>query len=406
MKKRFLTIGLLMASLSVPAQRAANPTYTKQTLSTTDIQLLFSYYGQDGSHSAVTGGLGTEELTVYAPEVFITHRPDSIQAMQINAGVDVITSASTDNIDFVRSSASRVDRRGHLGVGYSRRLRNPNWQAGVQSGFSIESDYFSVPVGLSISHQKFDASRKISVGIQTFFDDLRWGRVNPGYFRPIKLIYPVELRYREWFDKYRRTSFNLTTALYQVINRKAQLAMFAEVVYQRGLLSTPFHRVYFNDRAKTEKVEYLPDERWKIPLGAQFNWFMTNRLILRSYYRFYWDTFGISSHTVQADTPLKLTSLVTLTPLARFYCQRASPYFRAYGGHDLQADYYTSDYDLSALTSYKLGLSVRYAPQTPLFRSYTFQSLDLQYSFYKRSDGLSAHIISLVTDFVRKSAGK
>ncbi|RYF73612.1 MAG: DUF3570 domain-containing protein, partial [Cytophagaceae bacterium] len=293
-----------------------------------------------------------------------------------------------------------------LAVGYSRLLYNPNWQVGIQSGFSIESDYFSVPVGLSISHQKFDASRKISVGIQTFFDDLRWGRVNPGYFRPIKLIYPVELRYREWFDKYRRTSFNLTTALYQVINRKAQLAMFAEVVYQRGLLSTPFHRVYFNDRAKTEKVEYLPDERWKIPLGAQFNWFMTNRLILRSYYRFYWDTFGISSHTVQIETPLKLTSLVTLSPLARFYCQRASPYFRAYGGHDLQADYYTSDYDLSALTSYKLGLSVRYAPQTPLFRSYAFQSLNLQYSFYKRSDGLSAHIISLVTDFVRKSAGK
>jgi len=37
--------------------------YKKRVLETAEIDILASYYSQDGNNAAVTGGLGTEELT-------------------------------------------------------------------------------------------------------------------------------------------------------------------------------------------------------------------------------------------------------------------------------------------------------------------------------------------------------
>ena len=404
MKKRYLTLGLALAARAATAQAPPAPTYTKQEISQTTIRLLLSHYQQTGNHSAVTGGEGTEALRVQAQELAITHQPDSAHTYQLTTGVDVITSASTDNIDFVVSSASRIDYRAHLSAGYTQRLRNRRWRVGGQSGFSLESDYLSLPLGLSLAHQKDDGSREITLGIQAYFDDLRWGRVNPDYYRPVKLIYPVELRYRDWLDGYRRTSLNLNPALYQVINRRLRLALYPELAYQQGILSTPFHRVYFNDGLKTERVELLPARRWKLPLGGQLNWFATDRVVLRAYYRYYWDSFGLTAHTAQLEAPVRLSAFFTLSPLLRLYRQTAARYFQPYAGHDLAAEYYTSDYDLSAFSSYNLALTLRYAPHKELAGKYSFQALALRYSYYERSNQLAAHNVSLVVDVLRTKA--
>ncbi|GAA0539037.1 DUF3570 domain-containing protein [Chitinophaga japonensis] len=396
MKKQYLVLGLLATSLAAAAQRTKERAYKQQRVSRTDVQVLFSYYTQNGDHSAVTGGEGTETLQVYAPDITITHTRDSVHSFHLNAGVDVISSASTDKIDYVVSSASKWDARTHLNIGYSRLLKRPHIRAGLQTGFSIESDYFSVPVGLTVSHTNSSGSREISASLQAYFDDLRWGRLDPDLLYPAQLIYPAELRYREWFDEYRRNSYNLDLALYQVINERMQLAVFPGLVYQRGLLSTPFHRVYFNNDSL--QVERLPGERWKIPLGVQLNTFVGRRLIIRSYYRFYRDNFGISAHTLQVETPVKVTPRLTLSPLARFYTQQAARYFRPYKAHDFREQYYTSDYDLSAFNSYKAGLGLRYAFYKPFLGNYSFKAMALRYAFYKRSDGLTAHMLTLLLE--------
>jgi hypothetical protein len=394
MKKKYLALGLLATALSASAQKAKDSTYKQQSVSQTDVQVLFSYYTQEGNHSAVTGGIGTEALQVYAPEVTITHKRDSVNTFYINTGVDVITSASTDKIDHVVSSASRVDARTHLNAGYTRLLQRQRLRIGVHSGFSIESDYLSIPVGVTLSHTNANGSREMSAHFQLFLDDLRWGRLDPDHFSPEKLIYPEELRYKEWFTEYKRRSYNASFALYQVINARMELAVFPELVYQHGLLSTPFHRVYFI--GDSLKVENLPRERWKVPLGIQLNTFVGNRVILRSYYRFYRDNFGITAHTLQLETPVKITPRLTLSPVVRYYHQQASKYFKPYKAHEIRERFYTSDYDLSAFDSYKLGLGARYAFYKPFLGRYSFREAALRYAFYKRSDGLSAHMITLL----------
>jgi hypothetical protein len=398
MKRIFVAAALLMAYFTAAAQKGNDSTvYKKQQLAKSDIQLLFSYYTQDGDHSAVTGGKGTENLQVYVSEFTLTHQRDSIHSGFLNAGIDIISSASTDNIDYVLSSASRVDKRFHINGGYNRLYKKSGITAGVNLGFSIESDYMSLPVGVSISHDNATHTRQVSAALQCYFDDLRWGRFDPDYYYPKTLVYPVELRDQQWFDIYRRSSYNLNLALYQVINQRMQLAIYPELVYQRGLLSTPFHRVYFN--TGLVKVENLPRERWKVPLAVQLNSFIGNRVILRSYYRFYRDNFGITGHTFQLELPVKTGPSFTLSPLVRFYTQTPSRYFQPINQHLLTEDFYTSDYDLSKFSSYKLGITGRYALFKPVFKHSAFQEVGLRYSFYKRSDQLSAHIVSLLLDF-------
>lgn len=395
MKNRILTLAMLTLALQAGAQRA-DSVYKKRKIASTDIQVLFSYYTQDGDHSAITGGIGTEWLHVYSPSFNITHRPDSTQTLGLDGGVDVITSASMDNIDFVPSSASRVSARIYLNPSYSYFFRRPRIRVGVNTGGSIESAYLSFPAGLSVSGTNRTGTREISGSLQCFFDDLRFGRLSRTYKGPLELVYPYELRDTSWFSIYRRNSYNLDLSIFQVINTRMQFALFPGLVYQKGLLSTPYHRVYFNDGS--ERVENLPTKRWKIPIGAQWNFFAGRRVILRTYYRYYHDNFGIDAHTIQVELPVKIDPAWTLAPLARFYTQTAAVYFRPYKQSDTHDRYYTSDYDLSAFSSYKAGLTMRYAPQHALAHHFIFDALTLRYAYYKRTDGLYAHILSMLLE--------
>ncbi|HOX81406.1 MAG TPA: DUF3570 domain-containing protein [Chryseolinea sp.] len=393
MKKRYVIIGLLAASLTSMGQRL-DSAYKKQVLSKTDVQVLFSFYTQDNDHSAVTGGIGTENLQVYSPQFFINHQRDSFNTVHIDGGVDIISSASTDNIDFVVSSASKVDARGHTNIGYSRLLHDKQNRVGGNLMYSIESDYTSRGAGLNWSKTSADQSRALSANAQVFFDDLRWGRFENG--KPIKLIYPEELRTKEWFDSHQRNSFNFSFGLYQTLNKRMALGIYPGVSYQTGELATPFHRVYFTD--DSERVENLPGSRMKIPLGIQLNSFIGSRWILRSYYRFYWDDFGIEAHTLAVESPIKATRVLTFTPFVRLYSQTKANYFKPYKLHDINQQFYTSDYDLSGFTSFKTGIGIRYAPFNAQ-HYITFKEVELRYAYYKRSDGLQAHMITTYFSF-------
>lgn len=351
--------------------------------------MLLSYYTQDNDHSAVTGGIGTEDLQVYASQYTIDKLTDSVRSFHVDMGVDIISSASTDNIDFEMSSASKVDARIHANTGISRVFKGSGIKAGINTGLSVESDYLSWGLGFTLSMMNEDQSRELSLVIGTFFDDLRWGRLRPS--EPRKLIYPEELRSTNWFDIYRRNSYNFSFGLYQIINKRMTLGLYPGVSYQQGLLSTPFHRVYFTD--DSERVENLPQSRLKISVGAQLNTFIGSRWIMRLYYRFCWDDFGLKAHTISVESPVKITPFFSLIPFFRFYTQQGVSYFKPYYEHDVSETYYTSDYDLSKFKSYKPGMSLRYAPFAKKKRR-TFKAIELRYAFYKRSDGLTANMIS------------
>ena len=114
---------------------------------------------------------------------------------------------------------------------------------------------------------------------------------------------------------------------------------------------------------------------------------------LQSYYRFYWDDFGLIGNTFSLELPIKITPTLSITPFERVYAQQGVDFFKPFGEHNTEQQYYTSDYDLSTFHSYKSGVSIRHAPFSKKRRR-TFKEIEIRYAFYKRSDGLTASIIT------------
>ncbi len=390
MKRNWFLVGSL-ACLSFFAQaQKADSVFRKEKVSRNDIDFLYSHYIQDGNKSAVTGGIGTESLTVLAPQLSVLHTFKNGNSLRTKLGVDVISSASTDNIDFVMSSASLHDARTHLDLTYTRNIKS-NISVWGGGGFSIESDYFSLPfnIGLLITEKK--GMRTYGLDFQSFFDDLRWGRLSDS-FQPEKLIYPVELRNTEWFTNYSRNSYNLKLAFTQIINKRNRLGIYPELSYQNGLLSTPFHRVYFTDQSL--RVENLPSERVKATIGLKLNSFVGGRTIFKNSIDYYIDSFSVQGIGLENETALKVTPQFVFAPSFRVYFQKGSKHFAPYKEHQPSEEFYTSDYDLSTMTTQKGGMAIRYARETRQNGKVIFSMIEFSYSYYSRSNGLDAHIIS------------
>ena len=413
----FRPAGLLLALLALPALSFAQVTPTPNRVDgygtpgttaprppnpgnhgETEVNILSSYYSQDGNRGAVEGGIGTQQLTDFTPTIILNIPLDSVTRLSANLGMDYYASASTDRIDQFNSSASASDTRYHLDLGLSRQLADKRTMVGVGGGFSKEYDYLSFNASASWARASRDGNRELSVAGQVFFDQ-------------VMIIQPTELRGRQPVEGgTTRQSYNLSLVYSQVLSRRLQASISTELVAQNGLLSTPFHRVYFRETGGalgTARTERLPDQRLKYPVGLRLNYYATDLVQLRGYYRFYNDNFGITAHTFELEAPVKVTPFFVLYPFYRYHTQTAADHFAPYLAHSTADRYYTSDYDLADFSANKFGLGLRYAPvygigrfKMPFgSRVAKFKALDIRYAYYRQSTGLTANLISADLSF-------
>ncbi|MFY0594635.1 DUF3570 domain-containing protein [Roseivirga sp.] len=172
-------------------------------------------------------------------------------------------------------------------------------------------------------------------------------------------------------------------------------------------MSTPFHRVYFSDEVDA-RVERLPFTRLKIRIGLRLNYYASDLVLLRAYYRFYWDDWGVKGHTMSIEAPIKLNRFFSVYPFYRFHTQSQANYFKPFGEHTTQVQYYTSDYDLAQLSSHQFGMGVRYSPAEGIGafrlpgknnRLLVLKELNLKYGHYTRTPGLASKIFSFGMNF-------
>jgi hypothetical protein len=143
-------------------------------------------------------------------------------------------------------------------------------------------------------------------------------------------------------------------------------------------------------------VERLPDQRIKIAIGGRLNHYFSERITLRTYYRYYTDDWDVDAHTISLSLPIKLSDKFTIYPNYRYYTQSQTKYFAPYNQHLSTSEYYTSDYDLSQFISNQYGFGVSY---TDIFTNLKLwklglKSIDLRFNRYERNNGLNANIIS------------
>jgi len=362
---------------------------TAQDEKPVEVDFLLNYYDQDGDHSAVTGGTGTEQLDNIGTKIIINIPNGKDKAYNISLNADAYTSASSNNIDPVRSGASGHDLHVYGNFEYAVDRPDDHFGYSLAAGLSNEFDYNSFSLGGSWTTYSTDKNRELSLSTMNFFD-------------AISLIYPVELRRQgKLLSDDTRQTYSLSLNYSQVVNKKLQMSFMTDFVYQKGLLSTPFNRVYFNNSNQVD-VERLPDNRTKYPVGVRLNYYLSETIITRLHYRYYNDSFGISAHSLSLELPLVLNQIWAVTPFIRYHDQQAADYFAPYKEHNLDDQFYTSDYDLSAFQSLNSGLALRYYPLDGIgnFLSALVKRLDLRVGFYKRSDGLSAFNVTAGVSFL------
>lgn len=391
MKKIVISIWALFGFVSAKAQENSNTAPSKK-LTFDEANLVSSYYHQDGNNSAVTGGIGSEKLTDISNTIDVTMvKYDSKQRknkFNLSVGVDHYTSASSDMIDLkANSSASHADTRIYPSLQWSR--ENESKGSTIFGGimFSGEFDYQSYGANIGFAQKTGNRMGEFTAKFQTYLDQ-------------VKLVTPIELRTgvstgreHENYGTSGRNTFALSLAYSQIINKNFQVEFLTDAVQQTGFLSLPFHRVYFTDGSVHQ--ETLPDKRFKLPLGVRANYFLGDRFIFRTYYRYYTDSWGIRSNTFNIETPVKISPFVSVSPFYRYYSQKGTKYFAPYEQHTAFDDYYTSNYDLSTFNSNFYGAGIRFSPKNGLFGIERLNMLEIRYGHYTKSIGMSSDIISL-----------
>jgi hypothetical protein len=145
-------------------------------------------------------------------------------------------------------------------------------------------------------------------------------------------------------------------------------------------------------------VEKLPSQRFKLPIGLRLNYFLGDRVILRAYYRYYMDNWGVKSHTASLEVPIKITPFFSISPFYRYYIQTASKYFAPYGAHTPADEYFTSNYALSAFSGHYFGTGIRLAPPGGILKTH-LGTLELRYGHYAETTNLVSNLIALNLTF-------
>jgi len=391
--------GLILSLVQIYAQSFvidSTKIYKKKVLSFEEANILSSYYHQEGNHSAITGGIGTEKLSDFANviDLKLTRYDGRGKKYTYGAefGVDYYTSASSDKIDTKVSSASSSDVRVYPSLNYSVDNEKTGLILGGNIAFSKEYDYTSIGGGANFSKKSKSQNTEFSAKTNVFLDT--YSQIVPTEFRS---NLPSRQQKKGEIGNAARNSYDLSMTLSQVMSKRFQIALTLDLAYQSGLLSTPFHRVYMNDGSLLR--ETLPGTRFKIPIGLRANYFIGGKFIIRSFYRYYQDDWGMTSHTAHIELPYKISPFFSVSPFYRYYHQTKIDYFAPYQENKPGAEYFSSDYDLSGFDSQFFGVGVRYIPIKIIANLFAISQMELRGALYNRSDGLSAGILTFHIQF-------
>jgi len=346
-----------------------------------DVDFLLNYYTQDGDHSPVTGGLGTEEMDVVSALILVDQRIGDTWSLSYKVGVDSISSASVDNIDLDVSSASKLDNRTFTQVTGIKQVGESTYR--LVGGFSTEYDYTSASLGVGWSRTFQDANTTLSIDLRRYADSVRL----------------IDIDGVDLGDADRDTT-DLSIGLTQILGRGTLLT--AELFFSEGsgYLATPFHEVILstppspNFPMGRRVQERLPDSRSRRALGLGLNHAFSQRVVLRSSYRFYDDDWGIRAHTVELEPHFfaPWADDTWIYPILRWHTQTAADGYGEPMTFSGEEKYYTVDPDLSDLTSRKWGVGTRIGLDPARRQGWRahLRYLEGRLTFYSRDDGLDA----------------
>ena len=176
MKNKIIFLFTLISTVAFSQESdSTDVAYKKRVLEGIEVDFLLSYYKQDGVHSSVSGGIGSEKLTDLASNIVVAIPLNDDDVLTVDMGLSAYTSASSSNINPFNSSgasggddddddrapvtgpygtpwqassgASAQDVLGSAVVNYSHSSDSRNFIWSTNVSFSNEYDYTSIGFG-------------------------------------------------------------------------------------------------------------------------------------------------------------------------------------------------------------------------------------------------------------------
>ena len=99
MKIKIILLFILLGFNVFSQEGTDGKEFKKRVLEITEVDFLLSYYNQDGSKSAVSGGIGSEKLTDVASNIVIAMPLNDDSVLTVDLGISAYSSASSSNIN-------------------------------------------------------------------------------------------------------------------------------------------------------------------------------------------------------------------------------------------------------------------------------------------------------------------
>jgi hypothetical protein len=298
----------------------------------------------------------TNATVVYAPRTHVGAKIgqlglDATYAMDSWTGASIdVTTAATHAIHELRHEVNAAASYEFKDVTIAGNYR-----------YSTENDYWSNGGVLRTDIEMFENNTLLSIAVLGSLDTV--GRAGmPTFRRP-------------------QDSIGGRVTLSQVLDAKTVLQLSGEIVRLTGYMASPYRFVrvegqglcaglMFNPGQTSDYClpETNPHERLRTALSIKLRRALASRLSAGVEYRYYFDDWGLSSHTASPDISILVGDHGTLSFTYRFYLQsRADFYLPQYTGPLEDYQFFTRDRKLSAMLSHHVG--AQYTHDVPMGES-------------------------------------
>ena len=298
----------------------------------TEVGLRYTHYSEDSiDQDAVIFG-ATDRYDIDVTQLWIEAPLGASWSVALDVQNDYQTGASpwfvgaqqNGEPGVIMSGASIQDNRVEVGV--TTRYFWADGNAGFAVSHSDEDDYEATALAFDASWNTAEDARTWSTSFSSSRDKLN----------PTQGVIPVFI-----------TEEDLDTqsgyfGVSQILSRTAIARIGLSYTLSEGYLSDPYK---FRDQR--------PDTHERLSLSAGYRRFLIDAdASLQIDYRYYADSWGTDSHTVELAWAQNLQGSL-LTPYVRYYTQREADFFSVIA--DTETPHYADDYRLSSYGAVTLG---------------------------------------------------
>lgn len=276
-------------------------------------------------------------VTIDGPSLLVRKKFAEKYAVSASYYVDMVSSAS---IDVITTASEYSEERTQYGFGFEY-LRGKVTYAAAFSN-SNENDYNADTASVSVSQDMFGDLTTVALSFTRGWDDVT-RRGDPVFADQIdRRIYGVDIS--------------------QIATKRLVLGFSYEAISEEGFLNNPYRQVRYVDPdaalGYSYEAERYPRTRTGNAFSLRAKWYLPYRAALQGDYRFYNDTWEITSSTAEVAYTHPVGEQWTFDVHYRYYDQDAAEFYSDLFPRENFQNFLARDKELATMQSHTLGFGV------------------------------------------------